>query len=576
MLSNYPHLARLVEILDNYLEEKHPSFFGAGAIHPVLPVKRSKILNDNLWGTNRFHWRELVLIDSPVFQRLRDIHQTGLAYLVYMSAHHTRFEHSLGVVTLASRIFDQILARNYDEVRNIVQSVHGGEDTGKVVSRVRQELRLAALLHDMGHSLFSHTSERVYEKLDLLEQATNELYRLTGKEKGASEAISFCFALTRSVPALLARVELTGPSSAQDYDGEIDFQNVALFIVGRSRHPLFQFCGDIISSGLDADKLDYLLRDATSAGLPWLYDIERYLHCVEIEKGHIPDGENFLLDLFRSLGTGVPRIEPGDSREHASYESYRLRLPKKAMNTIEQIFLCKLMLFSYVYHHQKVRAAEGMLQRLLDAVVSYWKSEHESDAGIVGRFLDMTDSALYGALCCAAAKAGVQEDLYRIVNRLLPREVYSLSGTCADVAEKPLLTDFLTDLCDRTKRDDMVRELETEIGNELMRVAPALGPNAREALRKAGVWFDVPKPPSFEDVNEVTASSAQQIPGVSLDNMFPVADWTAGYTTCRYQVRIFAFSEYVEMTTDAAKKAMQRVLKIRSESFFNNARRSRS
>lgn len=565
-----------MEILDGYLKERHPTFFGSGALHPVLPVKRSKILHDNLWGTNRFYWRELVLIDSPIFQRLRNIHQTGLAYLVYMSAHHTRFEHSLGVVTLATRIFEQVLDRNDDHISTIVKSVYRGEDIKSIILRIKQELRLAALLHDLGHSLFSHTSERVYERLGLLENASKELYQLTGKEKGAGEAISFCFALTKSIPELLSRVKLTGAKTAQDYDGEIDFQNVALFIVGRSRHPFFQFCGDIISSGFDADKLDYLLRDATSAGLPLLYDLERYLHCVEIERGYISDGENFLADLFKSLGTKVERIEPSKPKEHASYPAYRLRLPKKAMNTIEQIFICKLMLFSYIYHHQKVRAAEGLLQRLLDAVVSYWKNEQEADARILERFIDMTDSALCGDLYSVSDSADIQESLYRIVNRLLPREVYSLSGASASHAEKPLLTDFLTDLCDRTKRDGIVQGLETAIGDELLKLDPALGKNATEALRKAGVWFDVPKPPKFEDVSEVTMGRSQHTPGVPLSKMFPISEWTEGYTSYRYQVRVFAFSEYVEMTTDAAQKAMRRVLKIRSESFFNNARRSRS
>lgn len=95
-LAGYPNLARVVEHLNQYLVEKHPTVFGGTASHPVLPSKRSKVIHDSLWGTVRFSWREMALIDSPIMQRLRDVHQTGLAYYVYPSAQHSRFEHSLG------------------------------------------------------------------------------------------------------------------------------------------------------------------------------------------------------------------------------------------------------------------------------------------------------------------------------------------------------------------------------------------------------------------------------------------------------------------------------------------------
>lgn len=88
MLKHYPTLTKLVKYLDQYLERTYPEFFGKSAVHPVLPLKSFKVIHDNLWGTNRFSWLELALIDSPLLQRLRSIHQTGLAYYVYPSARH--------------------------------------------------------------------------------------------------------------------------------------------------------------------------------------------------------------------------------------------------------------------------------------------------------------------------------------------------------------------------------------------------------------------------------------------------------------------------------------------------------
>src|SRR5690349_10897712 len=102
----FPKLERVTALIDEFLSAEHPEFFGTNSLHPICKLKPSKVIHDNLWGTNSFSWREMAVIDSPVFQRLRNIHQTGLAYFVYPCAHHTRFEHSLGVCIMASRVFD--------------------------------------------------------------------------------------------------------------------------------------------------------------------------------------------------------------------------------------------------------------------------------------------------------------------------------------------------------------------------------------------------------------------------------------------------------------------------------------
>ena len=195
---------------------------------------------------------------------------------------HSRSEHCLGAMNIASRIFDALLHKQRGEIRDIAKVIEPDVDADKTILRFKQELRLAALLHDTGHSLLSHTSERVYERLAPLEKASKELTVFVGKEKGAGEVLSFCFALTPGLSRLLDRASsnLVGDKASDDYNGPIDLSNVALIIVGRSAHPFLQFLGDIVSSGFDADKLDYLLRDAKAAGLPLKYDIDRYLYDV--------------------------------------------------------------------------------------------------------------------------------------------------------------------------------------------------------------------------------------------------------------------------------------------------------
>lgn len=576
-LADKPALSGLVDRIDQWLVERHPAFFGQDAVHPALPLKRFKGVHDNLWGTNRFLWRELALIDSPIIQRLRGIHQTGLAYQIYPSIRHTRFEHCLGVTIVSSRVFDAVLQNNKDDFRTIATAIAPDVDVNLTIQKLKQETRLAALLHDTGHSLFSHTSESVYKDLSDLKSAAHELTDLIGKRKGAGEVISFCIALTDAVSRFVIRAgtKLIGDLRADDYDGDVDWINVAMMIVGRSRHPFLQFLGDIVSSGFDADKLDYLLRDATAAGLPLRYDMDRYLYSVRLDKTVLADGEDKLEKLYGRISVPQPSRNPPIGRHFPSYDTYRLRLPRQAMNTIEQIVICKLMLFSYIYHHTKVRAAEGLLERILRRYVDNCRSQGVKDEAITLQFLEMTDAALSGPTFLESENPRIKADAYRIVTRLLPREVFRLSGAAATHAEGINLKDFLTTIVDPQRRDKTKWELEKAIGEELLKNAPDLGKTPEDALFAAGVWVDVPSAPKFEDVDEIVIGEAPHGPGVPLLQLFPISHWTDAYTHYRYSVRVFAFSEYSDLVEKSGKAAMKRIIKIYSEAFYSAVRRNR-
>jgi uncharacterized protein len=443
--------------------------------------------------------------------------------------------------------------------------------------RLKQELRLAALLHDTGHSLYSHTSELVYQKLGPLIKASKELSSFLGKEKGAGEVLSFCFALAPSVARLLAQTEkkgLLGDRASDDYDGPISLINVALIIVGRSIHPFLQFLGDIVSSAFDADKLDYLLRDANNAGLSLRYDLDRYLYDVRIEKEILPDDTSELEKLYEQVkAPAIIRRNATAQIRYPYYETYRLRLSRRAMNVIEQIIICKMMLFSYIYHHPKVRASDGLLERLLRRRLERWRASGETEDQSLGRFLKMTDSTLW--LEGSDGDDEIAKNYqYRLINRLLPREVYSISGPSATHAERLLIQDFLIDLHDRQHRDALIGDLERAIGEELLKLDPSLGSTGVEAAARAGVWVDAPKPPKFEDVDEMVMDR-RSAAGVPLAQLFPIREWTQAYEHYRYQARIFAFSEYFDLTAAAAKTAMQRILEISSDTFYESIRRTR-
>ena len=106
-----------------------------------------KVIHDPVWGTVKFYPWELQIMDSPFLQRLRNVNQLGLAVYTYPSAHHSRFEHTLGVVALVTRM---------------AESVNDSSGSALVSPDDMNKLRLAALLHDVGHCFFSHLSERMY------------------------------------------------------------------------------------------------------------------------------------------------------------------------------------------------------------------------------------------------------------------------------------------------------------------------------------------------------------------------------------------------------------------------------
>lgn len=573
MLKEYPNLLKVVAALDDYLQRAYPEFFGDDATHPFAQLKAFKVIHDNLWGTNRFSWRELAIIDSPIFQRLRSIHQTGLAHYVYPSAQHSRFEHSLGVVTVASRAFDALQQRNLRRFLDIGR-VLDLENPENALVRLREELRLAALLHDVGHSLYSHTSERVYSEIPLLREAARELGKLVGRRKGVGEVISFCLSRTSTMARLLSRAkEKLIDDDAKQEALDLDLENVSLLIVGRSKHPFLQFAADIISSDLDADKLDYLLRDATSAGLPLRYDLERYLYTVSIVEDKLQDGNGQLMRLFEAIKVKVGRKKPEEGVPFPYYECYRLRLPEQAMSTVEQIIICKFMLYSYIYHHPKVRAAEGLLEKLLFRAVEHWRSSGLDDVSLLIRFLDLND----GSLECSEFRNSKDPQIAiycdRVRKRLIPRVVFDFVSSMGSHAQGELLKDFFSVLIDAEKRETLRLQFEEIMGQEILKIDGNLGKNPREALWTTGAWLDIPTAPKFENIGLLVGHAKGARP---LSAIFPIDYWIQAYEAHRYHVRVFSFSEYEDVVLRAARRACREIVMIDSAEFYEQAERKRA
>jgi HD superfamily phosphohydrolase len=247
-------------------------------------------IRDPIYGFIEPSEKELKLINSRPFQRLRRVKQLAMEYLVYPSANHTRFEHSLGVYHIAGRIAEKLLP-------------------GDAERENREIIRLTALLHDIGHGPFSHTSEEVLEKFSEIPvgSSTNKIHELITAD------------IIKSNEELVTLLS--------DYEREK--------IVGLlNNHKVdITLKRNIVSGPMDADKIDYFLRDSYCCGVKYgIFDLDRLLN---------------VLTIIR------------DINGHDAY----LGITNDGIHTLEQYFLAKYYLTTQVYFHKIRRVTDAMIVR---------------------------------------------------------------------------------------------------------------------------------------------------------------------------------------------------------------------
>ncbi|SBT50330.1 phosphohydrolase, putative [Plasmodium ovale wallikeri] len=308
--------------------------------HFIKKKKDTKTICDKIHQFIEFdNWTFRNIIDNPFFQRLRNLSQLGACQFVYPGATHTRFEHSLGVGFLSGKYFTHLCNRS-----NL--SPYHGE-----LNRMLRCVQIAGLCHDLGHGPFSHTFESFF---------------MNYKKEEADPKWNHASMSLEIVEHIIENLI--------DQDDVLDVSDVKVIkklIKGREHHN--SVCGidpidsvieasfDIIcnnTNGLDADKFDYLQRDATIAP---------------------PNGTLPSLNCNRIIGQSA--VING----HITYNV-------KEIHPVWTVYMNRFSLFKQVYTHRKVRAMELMLCdgfRLADDLFKWSESLHDLDS-----FLDLTDSSI--------------------------------------------------------------------------------------------------------------------------------------------------------------------------------------
>lgn len=267
-------------------------------------------IRDPIHGFIQINDWEREIINDPVFQRLRRIKQLAFTDMVYPGACHSRFEHSLGVLHIATRMFDAIVEKEEDFLRHGLDYEIGGLERDRVL------LRLSCLLHDIGHSPFSHAGEDLMVRNPL---AAGSPYT---HEDYSAAIVRFLLKDTIENHTLNQNWHIKAEEVAQFIEGNVVLPGRA--ILWRS----------ILSSQLDADRADYLLRDSHHCGVAYgQYDLNRLLVTLAIGR----------------TDTGSPALAVEEGGIHAT----------------EALILARYQMFTQVYFQHTRRAYDHHVSDIL-------------------------------------------------------------------------------------------------------------------------------------------------------------------------------------------------------------------
>lgn len=346
---------------------------------PPLPVY--KIVKDPIHGQIPVTRREFAILQLPVFNRLHDIKQLAMAFLVYPGAQASRFAHSLGAMHLASMMAYQLL-QTMD--RRTFHTLFPGASSDASRLALVQTIRLGALLHDVGHGPFSHATEEIMRGAmerghrAELKQALGLFASKELSEFPVHEYYSFRLIMDGELKRTI-NSKVLGKSNAGP-NVQVDARDVGSLLLkktiansGFATPDGVRILRKIISSQLDADRMDYLVRDAYMTGVPYgIVDVQRVISqmCVRPDR----------------------------------FGNYELAVHERAIGSVEDFLDARFKMYKWLVSHHMVVALNELLKqaivaliekRQLSAATFHWRSfvgGQVSDTFVMERLLRETKS----------------------------------------------------------------------------------------------------------------------------------------------------------------------------------------
>ncbi len=360
-------------------------------------MPRPRTITDTVHGTIRLDPLAQDLLETLEIQRLNSIRQLGLTYLVFPGANHSRLEHCLGVGYMAGEM---------------ARSLGLAEDERKLV-------QAAGLLHDVGHGPYSHTLEHVLSRELAVDHMHLTQRIITGEDDNVTPADREAFPDVPRIHEVLRKHEVSPEAVAALIRGPSEKEG--LFVDAASRTVDRRYLGQIIHSPMDADQIDYLLRDAHYTGATHgAIDVSRLLQTLALHKGQIA-------------------------------------IDRKGLPALEGMLVARGLMYSSVYFHKTVRIAEQMIARAV-----------ERSGAAIGEVQKMVDHELLGWLM---AQGSLQREIaLRLRYRKLYKRVVAYDREALSDAARETLASFSRAEERRRVEDRIARRAGLEPGQVVVDV----------------------------------------------------------------------------------------------------------
>lgn len=321
----------------------------------------------------RLNTDERKIVDSLPVQRLRHIHQLATTFLVYPGATHRRFEHSLGVMELAGRVFDVVTHpyNIHDDVRRIVPEITDQDQLGYW----RCCLKMAALCHDIGHLPYSHAAEK-----ELLPKGWDH-ERITRVLLEGEEMRTLFNGMTPPLrPDDVIKLAI-GPNKADNLPFSTWETMLAEIIVG---------------DAFGVDRIDYLLRDSHHAGVVYgRFDHHRLIDTLRVLPSPPVSGHSL------EATSAQPEEQQSELAQQTPPREPSLGVDEGGLHTAEALMLARFFMYSQLYFHPVRRTYDIHLKDFLTAWVDGGHFSTDID-----RHLEMTDNEVTAALLHASRQVG--------------------------------------------------------------------------------------------------------------------------------------------------------------------------
>lgn len=307
----------------------------------IPDIGADRVIRDPVHGDVLMTPAEYELIQLPLVMRLHKVRQNSMAYLAYPGAMTSRFEHAIGTMFMGSKIAHRVLGRM---AQKDFDALFPNADGRLDVELLIKSVRLACLFHDVGHGPFSHASEGVMAST-ISEEERKEAESLLGEEPSIHEYFSYKLMQVSEVGEIVGDpllVEAAASLLVERPVAQIAKENPAGFAALRK----------IVSSQLDADRMDYLARDSLMSGVPYgRIDAGRIITNMAI----VPDGRG----------------------------KYELAVHHRALGAVEDMLDARFKMYKWVYLHHTVgvgditvaKAIERMIDDgVLEKDLFHWKS----------------------------------------------------------------------------------------------------------------------------------------------------------------------------------------------------------